>query len=148
MRALFLEELSKRGIVSDACKVIGIARQTAYQWRDQDAEFAAAWADALDRAIDTAEAAAWQRAVDGIDKPLIGRIGKDQDGVIEVIKEYSDTLLTLILKANRPDKYREKSREEPLPPVDWDRVSEADQVAFVEGKISLADVIKRQQPRD
>lgn len=147
MRATFLEELAKRGIVKDACEVIGVARKTAYDWRNNDAEFAAAWDAALELAADSLEKEAWRRAVDGVDKPLIGRVGKDQDGVIEVIKEYSDSLMTLLLRARRPDKFRDKTRDEPLPPVDWDRVSEADQVAFIEGKISLADVIKRQQPR-
>jgi hypothetical protein len=37
----------------------------------------------------------------------------------------------------------EKRREEPTPPVDWSRVDEAVQVDFLEGRISLADVIKQ-----
>lgn len=43
--------------------------------------------------------------------------------------------------------YGRAPTNEPGPPVDWSRVSEADQVAFLDGKLSLADVLKRQQPR-
>jgi hypothetical protein len=37
----------------------------------------------------------------------------------------------------------EKRREEPTPPIDWSRVDEAVHVDFLEGRISLADVIKQ-----
>lgn len=147
MREMFLNELAQRGIVQDAAMVAGLSRQSFYEWRNNDPEFAADWDEALEIANDALEREAWRRAVEGVDKPLIGRVGKDQDGVIEIVKEYSDTLMVKLLAARRPEKFRERTRDEPLPPVDWERVSEADQVAFIEGKISLADVIKRQQPR-
>jgi phage terminase small subunit len=42
----------------------------------------------------------------------------------------------------------ERTRAEPDgPPIDWDRVSEDDQIAFLEGRLTLADVAKRLQPR-
>ena len=41
----------------------------------------------------------------------------------------------------------ERRREDPTPPVDWTRVADDVQVAFLEGRISLADVIKQLQPR-
>lgn len=40
-----------------------------------------------------------------------------------------------------------KVRQEESPPIDWERVPEDVQIAFLEGKISLADVVKRLQPR-
>lgn len=39
--------------------------------------------------------------------------------------------------------YGRAPTNEQLPPVDWDRVSDADQVAFLEGKLTLIDVLKR-----
>ncbi len=42
----------------------------------------------------------------------------------------------------------DRVRNEDGPPVDWERVPEDVQVAFLEGKLSLADVVKRLQPRD
>lgn len=108
-RALFLEELARRGIVSDACKAAGIARPTAYEWRDADAEFAKAWTEALEVAIERAEAEAYRRGVEGWDEPVYGRVAKDQDGEIGTIRRHSDAMLNLILKANKPDKYRERT---------------------------------------
>jgi hypothetical protein len=43
--------------------------------------------------------AATERAVDGVDEPVIGRIAKDQDGVITTKKRYSDKLAEVLLKA-------------------------------------------------
>jgi len=107
-REKFLKELTRRGIVADACKIANVGRATVYKWKEEDADFAAAWKEAVDTAIDTAEREAWRRAVEGTDKPLIGRVGKDQDGVITTIKEYSDSILLRILSAHRPEKWREK----------------------------------------
>jgi hypothetical protein len=43
--------------------------------------------------------AATERAVEGVDEPVIGRIAKDQDGVITTKKRYSDKLAEVLLKA-------------------------------------------------
>ena len=43
-------------------------------------------------------AAALHRAVDGVDEPVIGRIGKDEDGIICTKKRYSDRLAETLLK--------------------------------------------------
>lgn len=111
-RDTFLAELTLRGNISDAADAAGLARQTFYEWRVKDLAFAAAWDDAIATAIDTAEREAWRRAIEGVDKPLIGRVGKDEDGIITTIKEYSDTILLRILSAHRPEKWRERSQVE------------------------------------
>lgn len=108
-RALFLEELERRGVVTDAARAAGVARRTAYEWRAADEVFAKEWDNALDVAIDAAETEAWRRGIEGVDEPVIGRVARDQDGVITYVKKYSDGLLTTILKANRPEKYRERT---------------------------------------
>ena len=43
--------------------------------------------------------AARDRAIDGVDEPMIGRVGKDQDGIITYRKRYSDKLAEVLLKA-------------------------------------------------
>lgn len=111
-RERFLAELAQRGIVQDAAASTGYPRSLFYTWRKEDAAFAAAWDEALEVATDRAEREAWRRAVEGIDKPLIGRVGKDQDGVIEVIKEYSDAILLRLLSSRRPEKWRERQQIE------------------------------------
>ena len=88
-QAAFLEMLRQRGNIREACEAARIGRQTAYDWRAQDPAFAAAWQDALEDACDGLETAAWVRA-----------------------RKQSDTLLIFLLKAHRPDKYRETTRTE------------------------------------
>jgi len=103
-KALFLAEFGERGIVKHAAKAAGIDRSTAYRWYDEDAEFAAAWDDAQEQATDSMEQEAWRRGVEGFEKPVFQ--GGNEVGRV---REYSDTLLVLMLKANRPKKYRDTS---------------------------------------
>lgn len=120
MRELFLAELALRGNVTDACRVAGVPRrQTVYEWKTADPEFAKLWDEALDTAIDAMEREAHRRAFEGTQKPIIGRLAKDEDGILRdrdgndlYIREYSDTLAALLLKAHRPEKYRERSQVE------------------------------------
>lgn len=107
-REKFIAELRKRANVSDAAKAAAIDRSTAYRWRDAEPEFAAAWNDAIETAIDAMEREAHRRAFTGIKKPIVGRVAKDKDGIVAHVTEYSDGLATLLLKAHRPDKYRER----------------------------------------
>lgn len=100
----FLDALRKAGNVSEACAAAGIPRRTVYDWRDADAAFAAAWEGALDEAADTMEREAFRRAVEGVEKPVFQ--GGEEVGRI---RDYSDTLLIFLLKAARPEKYRERA---------------------------------------
>jgi hypothetical protein len=43
----FLEAFEREGMVSRACEVVGISRQTAYAERQRNEEFALAWAAKL-----------------------------------------------------------------------------------------------------
>lgn len=86
---LFIAALGETPNVSRACVLAGIGRRTAYEWREEDPAFAAMWDDALEAACDELEAVARARAV-----------------------ESSDTLLIFLLKAHRPEKYRETTKHE------------------------------------
>jgi len=107
-RARFLEVLSQTANISMAARAAAIDRTTPYGWREQDSEFAAKWDQAIEQAIETLEAEAWRRAVEGTKEPIIGRKERDKDGIITYVKRYSDTLLVTLLKAHKPEKYREK----------------------------------------
>ena len=111
-RETFLAELARRGNVSAAAEIATMSRRWFYEEREGDPQFAAAWDEALETAIDAMELEARRRAVEGVEKPIIGRVGKDQDGIITTVREYSDSLMTLLLKAHRPDKYRERQQIE------------------------------------
>jgi hypothetical protein len=102
-RETFLKTLGETCNVSEACRRAGIGRASAYDWRDDDQGFAAAWAEAEQEAADRLEREAWRRGVDGIDKPITY-----QGKVTDTYREYSDRMLELLLKAHRPDKYVER----------------------------------------
>lgn len=90
--------------MSESATLAGIGRQSAYDWRRDDAEFAAAWDDAVDQAADRMEREALRRAVEGVDEPVY------QGGeLVGYVRKYSDTLLIFLLKAARPEKYRERA---------------------------------------
>ena len=99
----FLAALAKNGVVSYACEAADTTNVTAYSHRKKDPVFAAAWAEALEGAIQRLEQEAFRRAVDGVEEPVFHK------GVIcGRIKKYSDTLLIFLMKANRPEKYRDR----------------------------------------
>ena len=80
----FLEGLRATGNVRAACIRAGVTRQNAYLRKASHPGFAKQWQEALDDAIDVLEAVAWGRA-----------------------QKKSDVLLIFLLKAHRPDMYRE-----------------------------------------
>lgn len=80
-----LKQLSLGKSVAAACRSERIPRRNYYEWRTADPAFAAAADEAIEQGTDFLEDKARDRAV----------------------KE-SDTLLIFLLKARRPEKYREK----------------------------------------
>jgi hypothetical protein len=91
-------------MVSAACEAAGVGRRTAYDRRQRDEQFAVAWADELERAVEVAEAEIYRRAVRGVEKPVTVA------GEREVIREYSDTLLMFLMRARKPEVCRERYR--------------------------------------
>lgn len=112
-RARFLEHLAQTANVTASAEFGGAARRTFYDHREADKEFAAAWDEAFEVAVDAEEAEARRRAMQGVSRPLVsgGKVVKDDDGKTIMITEFSDTLMVLRLKAHRP-KYRDKSSVE------------------------------------
>lgn len=133
-RQAFLAALAQTGVISAAAKAAGVDRVTAYRWREADPEFAEACESALEEAADAIELEARRRAVEGIEEPVLhqgaptylyqldetGHPVMDENGKpkllldeqgrprVLTIKRYSDSLMALVLKGNKPDKYREK----------------------------------------
>jgi len=85
----FLDTLKECGVVCEAVKAAGCSRQTAYDNRKMDPKFAEEWDEAVTIAIEKLEMECVRRAHD-----------------------YSDLLLIFLLKANKPNKYRETHRYE------------------------------------
>lgn len=67
----FLTALAATGIVARAARAAGIESGAAYKLRQSDADFAAAWDEALEDAADTLEAEARRRAVEGVAEPVV-----------------------------------------------------------------------------
>jgi hypothetical protein len=84
-RETFLEQLRETCNVSHSAREAGISRTVAYEWRASDPDFAAAWEDAEEQAVDKLEKVARDRAIDG-----------------------SDRMMEILLKAHRPEKYVER----------------------------------------
>jgi hypothetical protein len=82
----FLQTLGQTCNVTMACKVAGVDRSVAYDHKRALPEFAAQWEDAKEAAIEILEAEAWQRA-----------------------RKKSDLLMIFLLKAHKPEKYRERT---------------------------------------
>lgn len=107
----FLEALRNSGNVSEACRLAGIGRTTVYHLRETDPAFASEWDEAIQTAIDSLELEAWRRGRDGYDEYVTCKDGlvRDADGNPVLQRRYSDSLLTTLLKAHRPDKFRDRS---------------------------------------
>lgn len=91
LKKKFLEDFAQSGNVTASAEAAGVLRNTVYSWRRDDPQFALDMDEAGDEAVDRLEQEARRRGMDS-----------------------SDTLLIFLLKANRPDKYRDK------PPVTID----------------------------
>jgi hypothetical protein len=110
----FLKALAETGNITAAVELAGTSRTRVYELRKVDEDFRAAWDEAENSASDKLEAEAWRRAVDGVQEPLVsaGKIVRDDDGNPIATRRYSDAMLTLLLKARRPEKFRERSSVE------------------------------------
>ena len=84
-KKLFLEGLAQKYSPTAAAAYAGIARQTAYKWRDQDPDFAKCWDDSLAQAVETLEQTVYERALRG-----------------------ADVLAIFLLKGAKPEKYRDQ----------------------------------------
>ena len=85
-----LSAFKKCASVTKACEIADISRSSFYEWLKEDPEFKAAYEAAREEAIQVLEDEAIKRATIG----------------------GSDTLLIFLLKAARPQKYRDYVRQE------------------------------------
>lgn len=85
-KALFIEALRITGNVAQSCTAAGVQRKTVMRAREKSVEFARAWDEALEDSTDDLLRVARERAI-----------------------ARSDQLLMFLLKAARPETFREKS---------------------------------------
>lgn len=104
LKTLFIDTLRETCNVTVAAQTVGINSGTAYRHRKEDPIFAEQWDEALQEGIDLLEQKAHERAFNGVDKGIY-----HQGMMVGTEKQYSDGLTMFLLKAHRPDKYRERS---------------------------------------
>lgn len=98
----FITALQKTGNVSAACRKAKKSRKTVYELRNEATDFAELWDSALEVATDSLELEARRRAATGTLEPVYYQ-GKK----VGAMRRYSDTLLIFLLKAHRPEKFRD-----------------------------------------
>jgi hypothetical protein len=101
-RRVFLDELAKTCNVALASDKAGVTRQTAYRHRRLFPRFAEKWDDAIDKGVDALYAEARRRGLEGVKKGIWHqgkRVGSE--------RQYSDLLLIFLLKAHRPEQFRD-----------------------------------------
>lgn len=123
-RICFLTCLADTGNVSAAARNAAVSRSGAYALRLADENFAEAWAEAQAQAADALEMEARRRAVEGVEQPVLyaGKPVCDEGGDPVTIRHYSDRLLELLLKANRPDPFKpgDEAQDDDGAPLDDD----------------------------
>lgn len=86
---IFLQQLASSPNISLACRTAKVSRVTAHSYKESDAAFGSLWEDVLAGAVDNLEAKTFKHAENG-----------------------DAQLAMFLLKAHRPDKYRETTRQE------------------------------------
>jgi hypothetical protein len=162
--AKFLELLREVPNVTRAARTTGHAPSAFRRYKALDKEFSQAWDEALDESIERMEEEVHRRAISGVDEPLThqgqftyqfeygedGRILKDEAGhpifkldaegkpVVSSVKKYSDQLAMFLLKAHRPEKYRERSEVNLSNPDGSLTLTDAEKAAKIAAMIALA----------
>lgn len=120
----FCAALAETCNVGRACAAVGISRQTAYEWREDDPEFAARWKRAMGAGLTVLEDEMHRRAIEGTSEPVF-----HQGELCGTVRKYSDTLAIFLAKAHDPEKYRER------------------QDIHFQGKLDIADAILEARKR-
>lgn len=115
---IFLDALARGYTITSACRLAQVHHKTAYEHKNGDEEFAEAWRTAYESGTDGFVDEAARRAVVGDDipqffkgQPILTPVDpKNPDGPkqVFVITQRSDFLLDRILRARRPQEFRDR----------------------------------------
>ncbi|TVO35073.1 hypothetical protein [Vibrio algivorus] len=129
----FFEILENGGLtmtVSKAAKAVGYSRRSVYDYKNSDPSFAERFEEIMEERYDELEATAYDMAVNGdIDyKVVVDRNGKKK--TVPIKKRHAG-IVTFLMSANRPEKYRPNYK----PPVLDDNLPEAEIESRLEEKL-------------
>jgi hypothetical protein len=105
LKMVFLRAFARHGIISDGTLAAGITYRTFYRWRKEDETFNEDCKTAVTMANDLMEREARRRGVEGFERPIIY-----QGEITGEYTDYSDALLTTLMKGNKPEKYKERTQ--------------------------------------
>lgn len=115
-KAAFLAAYAECGTVTRAAEMAGLRRKTHNDWLAKDPDYVQQFAEAQEQATDRLEQEARRRAVDGLlrmkfykgNPIMVPSDPKDPNSELipYVEHEYSDMLITVLLNANNPAKFR------------------------------------------
>ena len=108
----FLEALAETACVEEACRRVGMSRQSAYALRRRPCgtRFREAWDAALDYALHQLEQAVIGRAIHGVPRPVFYK--GEQVGEY---REHDERLAMFLLRYRRPARYGAWLDREPSP---------------------------------
>lgn len=108
----FLAAYGLCGCVTFAARYARISRRSHYAWLQTSEDYASSFSLARDEAGDMLEAEARRRAVDGTPRKAFTADGQPvidpETGLQYVERQYSDMLLIVLLRAARPEKFKER----------------------------------------
>jgi len=117
----FLSVYAECGNITQAANAVGVSRRAHYGWLDNNESYREHFADANETATDKLEKEARRRAIEGVrvykftrDGQPILRPGATLDDPDPYYYErvYSDKLIELLLRAHRPEKFRDRVSQE------------------------------------
>jgi hypothetical protein len=108
----FIEALAETACVEEACKQVGMSRQTAYALRRRPCgrAFGDAWEAAIDYGLHQLEQAIIGRAIHGVPRPIFYK--GEQVGEY---REHDERLAVFLLRTRRPARYGAWLDREPSP---------------------------------
>lgn len=132
LKMVFCRAYAQRGIIREGTTAAGISRRTYLRWRKEDEAFNEACNEAKQMAVDLIEQEAMRRAIDGFDRPVIYK-----GEITDTYKDYSDSLLTMLMKGNKPEKYKERTEHSGSVgrPMTLDEETKEDVVSSILGMI-------------
>lgn len=129
----YLDMLRDTGSYVQARRAIRTQKRFIDKLREDDEEFAAAEAEAIEEADDALEAEARRRAVVGVNKGVYF-----QGKLVEVEVQYSDQLLLALMKGSRSmaDRYADRTKNQhgglpDAPPIAVDDTASAARIASI-----------------
>jgi len=100
----YLAALGKRGTQSAGLAAARVGRETLWRWREHSDAFVQAEAAARETLADQLEQEAIRRAYHGVQRPVY-----QQGQLVGYVTDFSDAVLMMLLKAARPEKFRDKA---------------------------------------